>query len=384
MTEKLTNLNKHRSVYNELLFRNRKRCCICRNPTKPIEIYRLNGTSHTSLIDILAILCIDCFNFISKQNKEKDEESFERELFQYKKQWEHECEVWREGDTDLLIILDEDLEIISIENDAFQYIFYDLKAGDSIDISIKSDEPIVPDVRRVYITENVGYEIRDIAENSLLDCKIGYEFNVSFRCKRNGHYTFIIEKKSSEKTTAIIHSPSLVGYKIRTSHPIKEEENINIDTLQNTETNTQTDNFETSADYIPWTILPAGEQPFPHILSHYEFLKRSSFDVQIASERLKLIETLKPAKTYKGLDEFDGYFVFYFAETGIAVLECPLKGNAIYIIRNDWETLSKCTKAELLTSHQSNVTRIVHSGDWFSRLRKIISTDILSHPTVGL
>jgi hypothetical protein len=123
---------------------------------------------------------------------------------------------------------------------------------------------------------------------------------------------------------------------------------------------------------LPWKILPAGEHPFPAILSHFEQLQRTSRHVQYDLERLHRMQSLNPSATYVGINEFAGYIVFYFAERRVAVLECPIVGNAIYAIHGDWKHLSRLSKAALLNYYSDKVTRIVHNGNWFLQLKQAI------------
>jgi hypothetical protein len=106
----------------------------------------------------------------------------------------------------------------------------------------------------------------------------------------------------------------------------------------------KTEAQDSTAEYIPWRILPPGEHPFPHILKYCEFIKQSKSTLRIATERLELINSLNPSKIYRGLDEFNGYFVFYFEDSAIAILDCPIVGNAVYVIKGDWKTLSSLSK----------------------------------------
>jgi hypothetical protein len=84
--------------------------------------------------------------------------------------------------------------------------------------------------------------------------------------------------------------------------------------------------------------------------------------------RLEKLATLNPSECYVGLDEFEGYVVFCFSGTETAVLENPLEGNAVYIISSGWQPLSRLSKSELLEEMPEIVHRVVHQGDWFSRL----------------
>jgi len=80
------------------------------------------------------------------------------------------------------------------------------------------------------------------------------------------------------------------------------------------------------------------------------------------------VSSLDPEQCYVGKDEFEGYIVFTFAHTPNALLECPVFGNAIYIINSDWERLSRMTKQELRRSPE--VTRIIHKPNWFQRVKR--------------
>jgi hypothetical protein len=132
----------------------------------------------------------------------------------------------------------------------------------------------------------------------------------------------------------------------------------------------------TDAIKLPWKILPPGEHPFSEILKHYEELQESNPQVRYDLDRLRRICELAPTTTYVGIDEFRGYTVFYFQGHLTAILDCPVWGNAIYMIKGDWKTLSRRTKADLIAEHTEKVTRIVHSGDWFQRLKNCLLTSI--------
>lgn len=94
---------------------------------------------------------------------------------------------------------------------------------------------------------------------------------------------------------------------------------------------------------VSWEILPLGEHPFLEIVKHCEKLQERNSKARFELGRLKRINELEPTEIYQGVDEFDGYFVFYFRDSGVAILDCPTVGV-------------------------ENVSRIIHSGDWFRRL----------------
>jgi hypothetical protein len=131
-----------------------------------------------------------------------------------------------------------------------------------------------------------------------------------------------------------------------------------------------------AASKVNWKLLPKGSYPFDKVLKHFEELSRrkkyqhQEYDVA----RLHRINSLSPDEIYVGNDEFEGYVVFYFAQIKTAVLDCPLTGNAIYVFGENWKTLSRLTKSALINRRASGFHRIVHNGEWFSRLKSLLVT----------
>jgi hypothetical protein len=130
-----------------------------------------------------------------------------------------------------------------------------------------------------------------------------------------------------------------------------------------------TNNRSIRATKVYWRILPSGTWTRESILSHYSKIQRQFPHVQFDLARLDQMFALRPSSLYVGIDEFDGYIVFAFSGTKKVVLECPVYGNAIYVIRDNWESLSKLSKSDLQLQFADSAQRIVHAGDWFPRLR---------------
>ena len=100
-------------------------------------------------------------------------------------------------------------------------------------------------------------------------------------------------------------------------------------------------------EMIDWELLPAGAHPFHHILGYYHRLQHERPDMRYDLTRLAQIVQLKPDRCYIAKGRLVGYIAFYFAACQTAVLEHPVEGNAIYILRGNWETLSRYSKADL-------------------------------------
>nr|MDP9475793.1 hypothetical protein [Actinomycetota bacterium] len=123
---------------------------------------------------------------------------------------------------------------------------------------------------------------------------------------------------------------------------------------------------------LPWRVLPPGELSVGNVLRHYEGLQRRSPRVVYDKERIAKAFSLRPDRCYVGSGEFEGYIVFAFSHTERVLLECPKFGNAIYVIHSDWRRLSRTTKQDLLLRRSREVTRIVHKGNWFGRVKRAL------------
>lgn len=124
-----------------------------------------------------------------------------------------------------------------------------------------------------------------------------------------------------------------------------------------------------SATRLTWVLLPPGQLTVERLRSHYAELARREPDVRYEPERIEKAFSLKPEQCYVGRGEFDGYVVFTFAYTDKALLECPIHGNAVYILGRDWRRLARLSKGALLAGGIGGATKIVHKGDWFARVK---------------
>ncbi len=119
-----------------------------------------------------------------------------------------------------------------------------------------------------------------------------------------------------------------------------------------------------------WIILPHGSEGLSQMHQYCDQLVRRNPNLQIEFSRIEHVYGLSPEATYCGIDEFDGYLVFYFGRPGFAVLECPIVGNALYVIRGDWVSLSRLSKTDLLRNHSGRVSRIIHKDRWRHELTR--------------
>jgi hypothetical protein len=123
--------------------------------------------------------------------------------------------------------------------------------------------------------------------------------------------------------------------------------------------------------YVAWEILPPGErdETISRILSTF---KSPSPEVrQRIAERYDLLTKLKPEAFISGTSGFRRYFGAKFSDS-LVVFENLEYGNAIYAMFENWETLSKASRTELLKGSKAGFERIVHSKGWKGRLKELV------------
>lgn len=127
---------------------------------------------------------------------------------------------------------------------------------------------------------------------------------------------------------------------------------------------------------LSFRLLPPGSWNISHVVDYYSTeaqLWLGSREIQ--PERLRKLISLNPARCYVGTELWVGYILFEFTWCKAVVLECPIEGNASYIILGDWKKLAGFTKRELLNRFSRNCTRVVHKGEWLPRVREALTID---------
>jgi hypothetical protein len=125
---------------------------------------------------------------------------------------------------------------------------------------------------------------------------------------------------------------------------------------------------------LPFELLPAGSgEPLLESYRRQTARLPPGFRTrQLDEGRLTKILSLEPSKCYIGTERWRGYVLFDFENAGRAVLECPVEGNATYVLSGDWRPLIRQTKQELRLRYADVCERIVHTESWLSRVREAL------------
>jgi hypothetical protein len=124
---------------------------------------------------------------------------------------------------------------------------------------------------------------------------------------------------------------------------------------------------------LPFVLLPPGQWDMGQVVEHYRkqshHLPGGFGDRKIDWTRLEDVGSLNPVRCHIGEESWLGYVVFEFTNTDRVVLECPIEGNATYILSGDWKETVYHTKAEVRFEFIGRYQRIVHKGGWLLRVR---------------
>ena len=114
---------------------------------------------------------------------------------------------------------------------------------------------------------------------------------------------------------------------------------------------------------VNWRMLPAGEHPWARIERHLaDRLKGVPERVSaVILDRQKVIKAHGPDAIYEGVGGFSDYLAYEFRKCGIVILESIRRGNALYVLGDDWRKVSAMTKAEIIAGNL-HLARIIHEG----------------------
>ncbi len=124
---------------------------------------------------------------------------------------------------------------------------------------------------------------------------------------------------------------------------------------------------------LNWRLLPPGRYPWERLRETINpIVERSKKGKRgVISSRLQVMNDLGPEFHAIGQGGFLGYVVFGFPSKNLFVLESTLYGNATYVFEEDWEQLSRMSKAQILDENLQRA-RIVHREGWVDAITQVV------------
>lgn len=125
--------------------------------------------------------------------------------------------------------------------------------------------------------------------------------------------------------------------------------------------------------HLSWEVLPPGTLD--------ETLQRlfrgntpSKEDKDVATERYNFFTSLKPKQLVYGSSGFRRYFGALL-EDNLVLFENVQYGNAIYILFNKWEELSKLSRIDLMSGgfEGKDFERVAHVDGWKAKVKEIVT-----------
>ena len=124
---------------------------------------------------------------------------------------------------------------------------------------------------------------------------------------------------------------------------------------------------------IHWQILPPGEYPWARVKGHIQTVtaRLGNTERPVVEHRIEHITRHKPDLVAIGTGGFDGYFVFGFTKKKLFVLESTHLDNATYLMKSDWESVSRLSKSEIIAG-QLHHDRLIHNRRWSQGLHSVL------------
>jgi hypothetical protein len=126
--------------------------------------------------------------------------------------------------------------------------------------------------------------------------------------------------------------------------------------------------------HLDWEVFPPGKAD-----ELIAFIKKNSGGLSpqkagVVAERIKLFGTLPVKQFIYGSGSFGGagaYVGALYADD-LVVFENMTYGNALYVLYDDWQDVSKRSRLELLRGTTENFDRVVHTDGWEQRFQELI------------
>jgi hypothetical protein len=124
---------------------------------------------------------------------------------------------------------------------------------------------------------------------------------------------------------------------------------------------------------VDWEILPAGRRVDEVLADILRGKRPVTVEKQREMrERLAVLAGLNPREYIAGTSEFLRYFGARF-DDDLVVFENLNYGNAIYVMYERWEELSRRSRIDLLKGPRDGFERVPHNDNWGRRLKDVLA-----------
>lgn len=123
---------------------------------------------------------------------------------------------------------------------------------------------------------------------------------------------------------------------------------------------------------VDWQLLPPGtvDEVVQRLLQGKR--RPTPEQAKVMKERIAVMSRMKPVAYVTGTDSFLRYFGAMFSDDFV-VFENLRYGNALYVMHDSWQELSKKSRLELLAGPRESFERIEHRDGWAERLKTLLT-----------
>lgn len=124
--------------------------------------------------------------------------------------------------------------------------------------------------------------------------------------------------------------------------------------------------------HVSWEILPPGtlEETIERVFRGKTPTQQQK---DVTAERYNFFQSLKPKGLVFGQSGFRRYFGALL-EDNLVVFENVEYGNAVYILFDNWEELSKISRLDLMSGKfNGSFERVVHTSGWKGKVKTIVA-----------
>ncbi len=128
---------------------------------------------------------------------------------------------------------------------------------------------------------------------------------------------------------------------------------------------------------LDWDIFPPGtiDDVVAWFTSKPSSASRAPDFEKHLRDRTAAFNKLQPKAYIRGSGQFGSYFGAKFADD-LVVFENLRYGNALYILSDDWDDISKRSRLDLLRDHDAKFDRVVHTANWQLQFAKIMREEL--------